>query len=215
MKIAHHPQLESLMSCSAGSMPEAFAAVMASHIEMCAECRNELAFMETIGTELFRNMAPAPISREAPLMAARRAESERGRPAAASPKRGDVPDAIAKATACYLDDVPWQRLTPGVMQYPIRMSQHAKGDLRLIKIAPGVAIPEHGHGGSELTLVLRGSYSDKTGTYKEGDVADLSESVEHSPVADAKEGCICLIASDRKIRFKSLIARLVQPFTGV
>ena len=35
MAITHHPAPESLMSCSAGSMPEAFAAVMASHIAMC------------------------------------------------------------------------------------------------------------------------------------------------------------------------------------
>ena len=46
MKIAHHPGLESLMSCSAGSMPEAFAAVMASHISIGPKCRKELAIME-------------------------------------------------------------------------------------------------------------------------------------------------------------------------
>ena len=76
-------------------------------------------------------------------------------------------------------------------------------------------MPEHGHGGSELTLVLRGAYSDRTGTYRVGDVADLGDSIEHQPIADAKDGCICLIASDKKIRFKSVLARLVQPFTGL
>ena len=53
MTITHHPAPESLMSCSAGSMPEAFAAVMASHIAMCPDCRKELSVMEQIGTVLF------------------------------------------------------------------------------------------------------------------------------------------------------------------
>ena len=58
------------------------------------------------------------------------------------------------------------------------------GKLRLLKVAPGHGIPEHGHGGAELTLVLRGSFHDETGRYARGDVADLDETVEHQPVAD-------------------------------
>jgi anti-sigma factor ChrR (cupin superfamily) len=34
-------------------------------------------------------------------------------------------------------------------------------------------------------------------------------------VADAATGCICLIASEKKARFKGIIARLMQPFIGV
>ena len=56
------------------------------------------------------------------------------------------------------------------------------GKLRLLKVAPGHGIPEHGHGGAELTLVLRGSFHDETGRYARGDVADLDETVEHQPV---------------------------------
>jgi putative transcriptional regulator len=214
MTITHHPQFESLMSCSAGSMPEPFAAVMASHMEMCGDCRNELAMMQLIGIELFENISPAELMREAPLNTLRRAESdvetETPRPIA-----GDVPHALTAHAAKYLDDIPWSSLASGIKHYRIPLLKPASGDLRLIKVAPGAALPEHGHGGSELTLVLRGSYSDKTGTYHVGDVADLGDTIEHQPLADPKEGCICLIASDKKIRFKSMLARLVQPFTGM
>ena len=65
MSITHHPAPESLMSCSAGSMPEAFAAVMASHIAMCPSCRKELAVMERIGTVLFEAIAPTAVACEA------------------------------------------------------------------------------------------------------------------------------------------------------
>jgi putative transcriptional regulator len=76
-------------------------------------------------------------------------------------------------------------------------------------------VPEHGHGGAELTLVLTGSYSDATGRYHRGDVADLDEDVEHQPVVDPDGPCICLIASETKAKFRGMLARLLQPIIGV
>ena len=76
-------------------------------------------------------------------------------------------------------------------------------------------MPEHGHGGAELTLVLRGAFHDETGRYARGDVADLDETVEHQPVVtDAGGDCICLIASEKPERFHGLVARLLQPLRG-
>jgi putative transcriptional regulator len=216
MTIRHHPGSESLMSCSAGSMPESFAAVMAAHIDVCPQCRKDLALMESIGEALFKNMSTSPMTREAPVMELRRAEADpESAVRAKKVSAGDMPVPLRPLAGDYLDDVAWKRLAPGLMHYQFSLSKTALGDLRLIKVAPGMALPEHGHGGSELTLVLRGSYSDKTGRYGVGDLADLDDSIEHQPIADAIEGCICLIASDHKIRFKSVFARLVQPFTGM
>ena len=205
------------MSCSAGSMPEAFAAVMAAHMDVCPQCREELALMENIGVVLFKNMSPSPMTREAPVMAARRAEADGDAAVARSSKisAGDIPAPLRSIAGDYLDYIAWKRLAPGLMHYQFPLSKTAIGDLRLIKVAPGTALPEHGHGGSELTLILRGAYSDKTGRYGVGDLADLDDNIEHQPIADAVEGCICLVASDHKIRFKSIMARLVQPFTGM
>jgi putative transcriptional regulator len=122
---------------------------------------------------------------------------------------------IAGRVGRSLDEIAWKRLGPGLWHYPISLSPGASGDLRLIKVAPGKELPEHGHRGEELTLLLRGSYHDEIGTFQEGDIADLDDEVEHRPVADEMTGCICLIASEKKARFKGLIARLLQPFIGV
>lgn len=224
MTITHHPAFESLMSCSAGSMPEAFAAVMASHISVCPACRKELSLMEDIGVELFSKLAPEAVVRDAPVAMMRRAEAgdEPRAPAATLPEvgkdgvtAGGMPAPLEHLAGSDLARVPWRRLARGIEHFPIPLSPGAKGHLRLVKVAPGAVLPAHDHGGTELTLVLRGSYSDVTGHYKAGDVSDLSEGIEHSPIADAKEGCVCLIASDEKIRFKSVMARLWQPFTGL
>jgi putative transcriptional regulator len=76
-------------------------------------------------------------------------------------------------------------------------------------------MPDHGHGGGELTLVLKGAYADETGEYRAGDVQDVDEDVEHTPVADPVAGCVCLIASEKPARFKGWIGKLLQPLTGM
>ena len=218
MTIAHHPGHDSLMSCSAGSMPEAFAAVMASHISICPKCREELAIMEQIGVELFRSIEPGTMTREPPIAVMRRAETDADvceHAGFAPPTASGMPAPLVPVCGPDLDSLPWKRLAPGVQHYPLPLTPGAKGQLRLIKVAPGTALPEHDHSGSELTLVLRGSYRDATGTYKSGDVADMASGTGHAPVADATEGCVCLIASDGKIRFKSVLAKMWQPFTGL
>lgn len=219
MTIAHHPGQESLMSCAAGSMPEAFAAVMASHISLCDVCRKELGLMEDIGVELFRSLQPSALTHQAPVMAMRRAQADAEgawaahATAALGITRGGMPRPIALYAGEDIHKVAWRRLAPGVQHFTIPLSPGAKGSLHLLKVAPGTVIPEHGHGGSELTLVLEGSYSDATGHYGVGDVADLDDTIEHQPLADPEEGCVCLVATDEKIRFKSPLARLLQPFT--
>ncbi len=220
MKIKHHPDWATLMSCAAGSQPEALAAVMASHLSVCKTCEAEVAKMERVGVALFDAILPTPMSRQAPIAAARaqipgdrmddiEVISSNRLPAS------EVPYALQAIVGDDLDSLPWKRLGPGLWHYPIKLSENAKGDLRLIKVGPGHALPDHGHGGEELTLVLRGSYQDCTGHYGVGDVADLADDIEHAPVADPKDGCICLIASERPAKFKSLLARMMQPIAGL
>jgi putative transcriptional regulator len=217
MTIHHHLDDSTLMSCAAGSQPEALAAVVASHLAVCPRCRGELETLSLIGETLFDSLAPVPVTREAPVVAARASEADEDGSVRIARRPADpgVPDAVASVMAGRAGDVHWRRLAPGIWHYPLELSAGAEGDLRLIKVAPGHTLPEHGHGGSEITLILDGAYSDEFGTFQKGDVADLGDDAEHRPVADKDQGCICLIASDRKARFKGFIARLMQPLTGL
>ncbi len=210
MSINHHLDDATLMSCAAGSQPEAFAAVVTSHLAICPRCRSELKKHALIGEALFEALAPTPVTREAPVVAMRAGESDDVTEAAA-----ELPAPLKAVLAGSSDAVAWRRLGPGIWHLPIALSEPARGDLRLLKVAPGTQLPEHGHGGSELTIVLEGSYRDEFGTYRRGDVADLGDDIEHRPVADEKDGCVCLVASDQKARFKGLVARLLQPLTGL
>lgn len=212
MKISRHPAAESLMSCAAGSMPEAFAAVMASHIEICSECRKDLTLMTVIGTTMLDMLPGTPVARASAAMALRGMEADHDGPPVAR-GGGDMPAALVTKLGHSLDSIPWKRVSFGIRQHQIPLSHEGRGSLRLVKVAPGQKMAEHSHNGSELSLVLRGSYYDATGDYGPGDLADVSEEVEHAPVAGSL-GCICLIANDGRMRFKGRVARLLQPFNG-
>ena len=72
-------------------------------------------------------------------------------------------------------------------------------------------MPDHSHNGLELTLVLQGSFSDATGRFGVGDLEIADEDLEHTPVADPGDACICLAATDAPLRFRAIVPRLLQP----
>ncbi|MGB3022328.1 MAG: ChrR family anti-sigma-E factor [Methyloceanibacter sp.] len=216
MKIAHHPDRATLMSYAAGSLDEAFATVVATHLASCAECRSRLRETEEIGGNLLEAIDAVPLDAAAFERAMRRlnepveqtlVEPEQRKPSLSRP--------LARLVGGGLDDVAWKTVAPGVAMHRLPTSKAARGSLRLLKIAPGKKIPEHGHGGTEITLVLTGSYRDAFGRFGPGDVADLDENVEHQPMVDSSEPCICLVATEAPTRFKSVFGRLFQPLVGI
>lgn len=215
LTIRRHPDDATLLSFAAGSLAEPLAAAIASHVALCPTCEAELSDMQLLGGTLLASTSVACSS--APIGLPRRPTggdviaSERP----ASDPRARVPAPLACAYGLALDAVPWKRLVPGIWHHRLALSPGVEGDLRLLKIFPGRVMPDHGHGGGELTLVLDGAYSDQTGSYHRGDVQDVDEEVEHTPIADKHSGCICLIASERPARFKSLVGRLLQPWMGM
>jgi len=222
MSISHHIDDATLMSYAAGSLNEALAAVVSAHIDWCPHCADRLEDMRCIGGALIGDVEPEPMNAgafDAIMQAARGEDNIRVFPSKRrSSELNGASNALPTTLADHVGDlkqVDWKFLAPGVRYAPLPLSDPSAGDLRLLKIEPGRKMPEHGHGGSELTLVLSGSYSDETGTYRRGDVADLDEDEEHQPVVGSGEPCICLVASEHPARFKSLIGRIAQPFVGM
>ena len=115
-----------------------------------------------------------------------------------------------------LDGVSWRALVPGIRHFRFSGVDSGGGTVRLLAIAPGTALPHHGHGGTELTPVLSGSFADETGRFQAGDLADLAPSAQHQPVADTDTPCI---SPDRHRRAgcasPGVLGRLFQPLVGI
>ena len=110
----------------------------------------------------------------------------------------------------------WWWLGPGIRLMPLIRRDHQDARLDLIRVAPGMALPGHGHTGSEIACVLQGVFGDETGEYHAGDVAESGEGPEHWPTALRTErDCVCLIATTGRLRAHSWLVRLMQPVFGI
>ena len=76
-------------------------------------------------------------------------------------------------------------------------------------------LPSHGHQGTELTVLLAGSYVDELGRFSRGDMVELDETITHRPVAQPGETCVALVVTQAPLRFNGWIARIAQPFIGI
>jgi putative transcriptional regulator len=216
LSIHHHPDDSTLLSYAAGTLREALSVAVASHVAMCPACRARVRTAEAAGGALLEETGVAEIDTDALDRALARIET----PAAAKlaepaarPKTSDlrVPAPLARLLDGGLDDIRWRWVAPGVHRHELPVTQ-GSGNLFMLRIASGKAVPEHGHSGTELTMILSGSYQDETGRYGPGDIADLDEDIEHQPKVDSDDACICLVATESPTRFKGLIVRLLQPY---
>jgi putative transcriptional regulator len=216
MTIYHHADDSTLLSYAAGALPESFSLVLAAHLEQCERCRQRLHQAENVGGTLLGGMQSTELSDDSidRVWAAIEAAEPAAEPAPPPAVEG-LPSVLGRYLPGGLDSIRWRTVAPGIRQFIIRDVESGHGTARLLSIAPGTTIPHHTHGGSELTLILKGSFSDEIGRFRTGDLADLDDSVHHQPVADTAEPCICLIATDERLRFSGVFSRLLQPLVGI
>ena len=212
----HHLDDSTLLAYAAGTLDEAFSVVAAAHVAVCPACRSAMRAAEALGGELLDvagDIAVSDACRSKTFAALEQAGLYR---LPVSVPRPAFPRPLAQLLpVASLDDIAWKKKAPGVAIFDVKLPASAHGQLKLLRIGAGRAMPEHGHGGEEITMVLKGAYIDHMGRFAAGDVADLDEEIEHRPVVEQDGDCICLVATERPTRFKSLAARLMQPFVGI
>lgn len=209
MTIRHHLTDQILMAYSSGDLPEAFSLVVATHVSLCDECRSRLSAFDALGgaviEDSFADMADGSL--EACLA---RIDGLAQATARAPRKReGLLPAPLADYVGGGLEAVKWRPLGMGVRQAILPTSRDASA--RLLYIPAGAAVPDHGHRGLEMTLVLQGAFRDEKDRFGPGDVEIADEAMEHTPMAEAGLDCICLAATDAPLKFNRLIPRLAQP----
>lgn len=219
MRTQHHIRTSTLLDFAAGRLCAAMSEVAASHLAWCRVCRQATETARQGVTP--KQAAPGALAVEL---------SRHGQTALQAMDRQPAPAGIAEAgfSACglpmplvlrlegrSLDDVAWRRVLPGVAICGLALPPGATGHLRLVRIAPGKALPEHGHGSGELSLVLRGAYRDELGRYAIGDIADLDGAAVHRPVAEEGGPCICLVATETPPTYRAWLGRLWQRIGGL
>lgn len=223
MNIQHHLSDTVLADYAAGGLGEAWSLLVATHAALCPVCRDLVSRVEAIGGALVDDLVPVAMPENAFADVLSRLDAEPASEIVADTSRLIDSDAsLPEPLRSYVlgdgrssdGTLPWQRLGLGAFHIPIAM-QDQSATARMLRIPAGKPVPEHGHGGLELTLVLSGAFTDGEARFGPGDVEEVDEETVHYPHAVAGEDCICLAVTDAPLRFSSRIVRLMQPLLKI
>ena len=213
-KIKHHLNDALLMGYSSGTLPEAFNLVVATHISMCDDCRAALAEFDAVGGEVLEAANDVAVGEDSyAATLAKIAQKPTAAPVPAKPADPVLPVPLRDYVKGGVDAIKWRRVGGGVRQMVLETSSSAS--VRLLHIPAGTAVPDHGHRGLELTLVLQGAFADEEDRFGVGDLEIANEDLNHTPVAEPGMDCICLAATDAPLKFNGLLPRLFQRFVGI
>ncbi|MEL6416106.1 MAG: ChrR family anti-sigma-E factor [Pseudomonadota bacterium] len=205
---------ELLMGYASGALPQAFDLVVATHLSLNQAAHMRLQGFEALGGAMLEGLDEAPVADESLENVLARINGDAPEaPVLAARSDGIFPTPLKQVVGGDSDAVLWRSIGMGVKTAVVHDDEHATA--RLLYIPAGSEMPMHSHSGLEMTLVLQGAYSDDDGRYARGDLEIATDQDDHTPVADAGEDCICLIATDGKLKFKSWLARIAQPFIGI
>ena len=210
----HLPSPELLLGYAAGTLPEPLALAVAAQAALRPDVAAGIARLESAGGALLEGIAPAPLTDGALARALAALDDIGADPATELPVTANTRALLPRPLWPYvqgdIDALPWRKRGGGVYTAVIPSAdRHA---MRLLRIEGGRSVPQHTHRGLELTLVLKGSFTDGADRYARGDLQIADESVTHKPVAERTEDCLCFAVLDAPIRFTSPLGRLANPF---
>lgn len=210
-----------LAGYASGSLSEAEAMIVASHLTLKPSARQIVNRMEAIGGSLLcYDLEPETVSGGC-FDAVMSLLDEEVPQANTEPEniamQNDlnefdfpVPEPVLAYIRAQEQALKWKRVLKGleVCEIPLTKSQKTE----FLRIAPGKGVPAHTHQGEEITLLLDGAFEDETGRYEQGDLIIVDERISHHPVSDAQTGCVCMSVTSAPIKMTGPLMRLLNPF---
>lgn len=206
-----------LLAYAAGSLGMHETLVVAALLALNGEARGRVAHYEAFGGRVLEEQLPAAVHSRCLDSVLKRISGDCAAPCPPPSAREyqGVPEPLSSLlNACVsVEAGNWLRGRDGIERLVLHMpAPTTQKNLFLVRLGPGGAVPAHAHGGTEMTLVLDGSYHDIFGHYKKGDISIVAAgSVPHSPVADAG-GCLCLMLTEGPLYFISPVRQWFMVF---
>lgn len=202
----HHPSAETLAYHAAGTIRAGFDVVVAAHLETCAQCRRELARLESLGGQLISEIDPAALGDNALTRTLARLD-EPLPPFPASPPRQGLKTLLSGAKRRWV--------APGVTTAKVD-TPHDKADrVFMLSVAPGASTARHGHSGAEFTQILEGALIDGDVIYRAGDFVELDAGHTHHPKVHGDKPCLCLFATEGRLVPTDLLGRIAFAIANV
>jgi len=206
---------EWIVSYASGALSEAHALVVATQCHFHPDLQEKVNAAEDIGGSLMEDSEPSNMSNHTFDDLMKQIDTLQAYDLQPL-NDNDLPTPLADYLGNRsLNQLDWRLMGPGLSQVRLWTGPNDER-LWLLKAKGGTKMPSHDHSGLEMTLVLKGSYHVGQDCYSPGmlEMAD-DNTVDHMPIIDQGDDCICLVMTEAPIKFNSLIGRLLQPFTGL
>lgn len=197
-----------LAEYASGSLPASLHALVGAHLELNRSGAEFVAGLEAVKGASLQDEAPLALASRDTML--QRIFAAHDKPVSAPAMAGDgvFPGPLRRYVGMAARDLPWRMAMPGVRQHVVEDDDGVEATVYWIKA--GAKMPHHTHDGDEVTLVLRGGFTDSSGHYGVGDVAVADGDVDHRPVADDDEDCICFAVTTAPLRLTGPVGKLIQ-----
>ena len=209
--VNHHPAPELLASFTAGTLSTSYSLCVSAHLEYCHECPTNVLRLKTLGADLFDDLKPAPANDDfKDQIFETLTDDVQEVPVTHKTQNTDVPNCLSKVVPSGYENLNWRSFAPSIKSASL-FSDSDNTHTSLLKILPGSKVGNHRHIGEEVTLVLKGSFSDEDGVYQKGDFLLRTSEETHQPTASSDGPCICLTAQEGPIQFTGFFSRMLNP----
>lgn len=205
MSPRHHPSDDILTAYSAGVLEPGFGLVVGAHVEVCAHCRGRVLGFEAASGAALEALPDADVSASALSDVMLRLDAQE--PAAL---RQDARPLLER-----LSLKPKKWIAPGVWVAAVDTPHARENRVYLLSVAPGMPAARHEHSGAEFCTVLKGAFRDEVGLFAAGDFAAADDDLNHLPVVEGDEACLCLFATEGRLKAQGLLGRLAFAYADV
>lgn len=231
--VSFHPDAKFLTDFAAGNLPLSEAICVAAHLEFCSKCRSHVQQLSDLGAQLMARLEPQLAAADAAGSDDRQgferlmqridagdtgvtvtpAPTPTGPARVSSANPLGLPRVVQKLAADGLQNLKWAQFGKSLRIAPISIGEKSR-ETAIYDIKAGGRMPEHEHRGEEITVLLKGSFSDADGKYVKGDFVVRHAGERHQPTATLDTDCICLVSLEQPVRPSSFWYRLMEPFVN-
>lgn len=194
-----------------GTLPAPLQVMLASHLEMNPSNREWLANLEAMSGLELMDINPVALSYRDAMLENIFASVSDPKTEFAELTEDGTPVLLHNFIGSTVSDIQWKK-NHFVGFEEVKLGAFDGCKASLFRLQAGQGVPHHTHHGTEITLVLRGGFSDGTGHYVKGEIVVADGTVDHRPVADDDGECICFAVTDAPLRLTGPLGRFVAPF---
>lgn len=204
MSPQHHPSDDILTAYTAGALEPGFGLVVGAHVDVCVHCRARVGVFEAASGSALRDLAQAEVGADALANVMKRLEA--------------APEQVATDKRPLIDRLalkPKKWVAPGVWVASVDTPHAPENRVYLLSVAAGGLTARHEHSGAEFCTVLKGAYRDELGVFAAGDFAAAESELNHQPVVEGDEPCVCLFATEGRLKAQGVLGRLAFAYANV